>query len=212
MSAPYAVPMAAARRGVEDDLPPDPTEVDPQNPEVRQLSTQTEQLTQFMISLLRRHESERAQREALQATLERLIEQLGTAAEPPAPVALADEIRRGVVEDLQPLMHAIIDLLELSVGRVAPNPTSSPEAGAAAGAGHAGSDRDTPARSLPSDDLPKALPDILTKSVEELVSKVGAPGPNGGDGTRVTSAKGQATMDGTRASPWIPVTPGTPGT
>ena len=212
MSAPHAVPIAAARRGVEDDPPPDPTEIDPQNTDVRQLSAQTERLTQFMISLLRRHESERAQREALQATLERLIEQLGASAEPPAPATLADEIRRGVVEDLQPLMHAILDLLELSMGHVAPNPASSPDAGVAASANHTGTDQDVSARSLPSDDLPKALPDILTKSVEELVTKVGTTGAKGGGGGRIKGARGQATLEGTRTGPWIPVTPGTTGT
>ena len=227
--APEQGPQAVSLRPVPAGGSHDPAEAsgnEPLAPDVRHLAAQNERLMKGVDSLLRLHESEKTQRKALQAKLDRVLEEFElSAAAARAPLALADEARRGLSEDLKPLLHAIIELLELALPHVAPAARGSPAAGPLP---DVGSTEDGPgAKSVPGvdDDLPSALPEILTRSVEELVGKPrskrpetgaretapsAAKGPPGGNKAAAATDKGRAAPNGSRRYSWIPVTSGTP--
>ncbi len=166
--------------------------------EISHLSAQNERLLKSVDTLLSLHESEKAQRQSLQATLDRLLETVGS------------ELRTGVSQDLEPLLHAIIELLELSARRgptVSPAPPDSREIAAAdslSGVAKPGG----AAGQLPLEDVPGALPEILTKSIEELVGK---RRPETNQPRNLASrGKGQhGVYDTHRPHGWIPVTSST---
>ncbi len=189
---------------------------------------QTVRLLNRLENLIHAHEREIAQRQALQDRLDRLVEALesgfesGRAAS--APDSLGEDIRKGVSDELKPLLHAIIDLLELAT-RPAPD-TAAPGTGA-----EADTEADTGAeigpqatRAAPApehgasadpgprDELPRALPEILTKSITELVGTQGNRRANDTErkaaNTEKPAGKG---APGARNRVWIPVAPGTRG-
>ena len=126
---------------------------------------------------------------------------------------MGTELRNGVSEDLKPLLHAIIELLELSLRRVPAAPAITPAPSEITGAANSRDSvvkRDNASGRLPPEDLPGALPVILTKSVEELVGKrradrpktLKSKKPNADGNERRTAFKGH------RPHAWIPVTSG----
>ncbi len=186
--------------------------------EVSNLSAQNEHLLKSVDTLLRLHESEKAQRQSLQTTLDRLLEEIGINTPIQSLEAAGTEIRNGVSEDLKPLLHAIIDLLELSVRRVPAPSAKSPESGSCQGVDGS---RESTSGQHPSEDLPGALPEILTKSVEELVGKQRASRPKiiksrdlrsnarqpaGKNETDTAGNERRAASKGPRPQAWIPVT------
>lgn len=183
------------------------------------LTKQNRQLLTSVSHLLDLYEAEKAQRLALQASMERLVEDLSAERPETAAANAAEEIRRGVSDDLRPLLHAIIDLVEISMRRTpttaiaeAARPSSNPSGG-----------REEPTRAQVADDdnLPQALPEILTKSVDELVAAAhGGRQENTGAGTAAAAPDSAAAVrkngrgvrrhsvlpEATRGGIWIPVT------
>lgn len=127
------------------------------------LTKQNRQLLTSVSHLLDLYETEKAQRLALQTSVEQVVEDLSAARPGSAPKNAAEEIRRGVSEDLRPLLHAIIDLVEISMRR-------TPMAIAETSRPTSGHEDPLQPHTVGEDNLPQALPEILTKSVEELVA------------------------------------------
>ncbi len=179
--------------------------------EVVHLSMRSDRLLKSVDTLLNLHESEKAQRQSLQSTLDRLIEKAGISTPVRSLEAVGSELRNGVSEDLKPLLNAIIELLELSVRRAPAAPAITPARSAATDASDsqerlAGHDNNP--SQLPPEDLPGALPEILTKSVEELVGRRRARRPKTFKSKQPdTDGKERHTLfGGHRPHGWIPVT------
>jgi hypothetical protein len=184
------------------------------------LTKQNSQLLTSVSHLLDLYEAEKAQRLALQASMERLVEDLSAARPETAPENTADEIRRGVSEDLRPLLHAIIDLVEISMRRT---PTAIAEVPRPSSGQSGAREESLQPHAAGEDNLPQALPEILTKSVEELIATARGGRQENSVGVGGTVAPGQesATVEQKngrhggrrsvlpetiRAGAWIPVT------
>ena len=183
------------------------------------LTTQNRQLIQGVGRLLDLYEAEKAQRQALQTSLDRIVEEITSV--PPAlkSETLAVEIRQAVSDDLKPLLHAIIDLLEITMPRtpLELGATSEPAPPAPEA-----SDSGNTAPLEPSDDLPRDLPEILKKSVEELMgnarhersngdAKRGGRGKESGSGRAdpkpaIARRRRGFLNEDERGRAWIPVT------
>ena len=183
--------------------------------EIGHLSAQNECLLKSVDMLVQLHESEKAQRHSLQTTLDRLLGEIGTPTSARPLEAVASELRNGVSEDLKPILHAIIELLELSARRGYPHSAviSDPNEIAAVADSRDGLAKEgNTAHQHLSDESPGALPDILTKSVEELVGKrrenyrktLATNKP------KVCQNDRRTAFEGHRPRVWIPVTSGTP--
>jgi len=181
--------------------------------EIGHLAAQNERLLKSVDILLNLHESEKAQRQSLQATLDRLLEEVRTSTQARPIETVGAELRSGVSEDLKPLLHAIVELLELSARRGSARVEGTPDTNETMEAPTARetiAEQDAASTQVPPEDLPGALPDILTKSVEELVGKHRADqvktlkfkrAKPDGNSTR-------AETEGQRRLAWIPVTSG----
>jgi hypothetical protein len=182
--------------------------------EIGELAAQNERLLKSVDTLLHLHESEKAQRQSLQAMLDRVLEEGRISASAPSLETLGTELRNGVSQDLKPLLHAIIELLELAARRRPAPPATTPESDEtedAADSRDRVAEQDDDSKQLPSEDLPGALPEILTKSVEELVGmrradclRTHKSKKSNADGNHRRNA-----INGHRPHAWIPVTSGT---
>jgi len=192
--------------------------VAPENHDIAELAHRAAQIEKSLEFLIRSHELEITQRQALEEKLDRLVEELesGSLARPTN--TLADDIRNGVSNDLKPLLHVVIDFLDLATRP--PTEAEGPQTDAtrddatreeAAPADCVSAERE------PDDELPRALPEILTKSVAELVGTQGNRRANGAESnaaprTQWGKSKQERKLSaGTRAQVWIPVAPGKPG-
>ena len=213
------LPGAEAATMPQDPDPEAPPQIETLARDLGVLTTQNRQLIQSVSRLLDLYETEKAQRQALQGTLDRILEEITSEPSRVKAEAMATDIRQAVSDDLKPLLHAIIDLLEITMRRTPfdistssepPQPASAPE-----------SEAGDPAPLEPPDDLPRDLPEILTKSVEELMgrarrdqssdasrasrdqeSSLGDASPKAATARRRRSVLNQEE----RGSTWIPVT------
>ena len=199
--------------------PHDSSEIEALARDLGVLTTQNRQLIKGVSRLLDLYESERAQRQALQTSLDRILEEIASARPAMPTEAMATEVRQAVSDDLKPLLHAIIDLLEITMPRtpLELGATSEPAPPAPEA-----SDSGNTAPLEPSDDLPRDLPEILKKSVEELMgnarhersngdAKRGGRGKESGSGRAdpkpaIARRRRGFLNEDERGRAWIPVT------
>lgn len=132
------------------------------------LAAQNRKLLTSVSHLLDLYEAEKAQRLALQTSLDRAVADMTNANPAIETETLAEQIRRGVSDDLKPLLHAILDVLEISMRRSPADLGGATRSEAPAAEDLSGRDGD--GEFCADDDLPRALPEILTRPVEELVA------------------------------------------
>lgn len=144
----------------------DPAQIEKLRRELGVLTAQNRQMLTSLSHLLDLYETEKAQRRTLQASLDRVLEDMTAGRAAVGSETLAAEIRQGVSDELKPLLHAIIDLLEITMRRTPSSTTISSEVVSTAQA--AAPEPDANDHFEPADDLPRTLPQILTKSLEEL--------------------------------------------
>ena len=179
------------------------------------LTTQNRQLLKTVSRLLDLYETEKAQRQSLQNSLERVVEEIAAVPSARGSEALARDVRQAVSDDLKPLLHAIIDLLEITMRRTPFDIGAAPQESAPASPeetedkmGPSEAEPGAAARLEPPDDLPRDLPQILIKPVEELVGNARR------DPSRKAPAAEPAPSGQQRSVPnrqesssaWIPVT------
>lgn len=187
--------------------------------DIAELVHRAAQIEKSLEFLIRSHELEITQRQALEEKLDQVIECIESESLAGQANTLADDIRKGVSNDLKPLLHAVIDLLDLATRppTEAEIPQTVATRGDAAREEAAPADRASAERE-PDDELPRALPEILTKSVAELVGTQGNRRANGTESKAAAprtqwgnSKRERKPSTGKRAQVWIPVAPGKPG-
>lgn len=140
--------------------------------ELQRVARENERLMDRLETLLQLHEREQVLRQQLQAQVERLTQSAGAAGQGPDAKAIQHAIREGVAEELKPILIAIVELLELALVR--PDSPGQPVEPA-------------PSQATDSGDEHQALPQILTRPLEELLHSAKARGKKAASDTQATA-------------------------
>jgi hypothetical protein len=168
--SPAPAPEIAARRSAATGYGDLAAIIRLQSTEMERLAFENERLMDRLETFFGLHENDQRLRQDLQEQIQHLNER----AEACAPAQDADTIRREVresmIEEIKPVMVAILELLERSLERPAEAPGVAPA--------------QAPRNPLPVEEILR-LPEILTRPLEELTAPAaeapaGHPGPGPG--------------------------------
>ena len=171
--SPAPAPEIAARRSAATGYGDLATIIRLQSTELERLAFENERLLDRLETFFGLHENDQRRCQDLQEQILRLNER----AEARAPAQDADAIRREVresmIEEIKPVLIAILELLEHSLERPAEAPGIPPA--------------QAPRNAIPLEELLR-LPEILTRPLEELTTPAdkapaGRPGPGSGSDT-----------------------------
>ncbi len=133
-----------------------------QSTELERLALEKERLMDRLETFFRLHENDQRLRQDLQLQIQRLTESVEASAPAYDAEAIRREAREGMIDEVKPVLVAILELLERSLERRAGEPEETPQAAG---------------RSLPMEEFLR-LPEILTRPLEELTMRVGeTPAP-----------------------------------
>ena len=132
-----------------------------QSTELQRLSQTQQDLVNRLDTVLHVQKQDRVLLQNLQEQVESLADRVKGQTPAIEPSVISQEVRNGVTADLQPILVAVVELLELAmrVGSAPPHATS------------AGADGEV----SPGEDF-RRLPDILTRSLDELPIDGGSAG------------------------------------
>ncbi len=141
-----------------------------QSTEMERLAFENERLMDRLETFFGLHENDQRLRQDLQEQIQYVNQRAEAWAPPQDADAIRHEVREIMIEEIKPVMVAILDLLERSLERPAEAP--------------AGASAQAPRHPLAMEGLLR-LPEILTRPLEELITPVGEapaghPGPGSG--------------------------------
>ena len=139
-----------------------------QSTELERLAFENERLMDRLETFFGLHENDQRLRQDLQGQIQRLNERAEACAPAQDTDAIRREVRESMIEEIKPVLIAILELLEHSLERPAEAPAVPPAR--------------APGNSLPMEEFLR-LPEILTRPLEELTTPVGkAPAGHPGSG------------------------------
>ena len=141
-----------------------------QSTEMERLAFENERLMDRLETFFGLHENDQRLRQDLQEQIQHLNERAEACAPAQDVDTIRREVRESMIEEIKPVMVAILELLERSLERPAEAPGVPPA--------------QAPRNPLPMEDILR-LPEILTRPLEELTTPVGKapaghPGPGSG--------------------------------
>ncbi len=141
-----------------------------QSTEMERLAFENERLMDRLETFFGLHENDQRLRQDLQEQIQHLNERAEACAPAQDADAIRREVRESMIEEIKPVLIAILELLERSLERPAEAPGVPPA--------------QAPRNPLPMEEILR-LPEILTRPLEELTTPVGKapaghPGPGSG--------------------------------
>ncbi len=166
--SPAPAPEIAARRSAATSYGDLAAIIRLQSIELERLAFENERLMDRLETFFGLHENDQRLRQDLQEQIQRLNERAEACAPAQDAVAIRREVRESMIEEIKPVLTAILDLLEHSLERPAEAPGLPPA--------------QAPRNPLPMEEILR-LPEILTRPLEELTAPVGkAPAGHPGSG------------------------------
>ncbi len=165
--SPAPVPEITARRPAATGYSDLAAIIRLQSTEMERLAFENERLMDRLETFFGLHENDQRLRQDLQEQIQHLNQRAELCAPPHDADAIRREVRESMIEEIKPVMVAILDLLERSLERPAEAPAGAPA--------------QAPRHPLAMEGLLR-LPEILTRPLEELTAPVGEaptghPGP-----------------------------------
>ncbi len=168
--SPISAPEITARRSAATSYSDLAAIIRLQSTEMERLAVENERLTERLETFFGLHENDQRLRQDLQEQIQHLNERAEACAPAQDADAIRREVRESMIEEIKPVMVAILELLERSLERPAEAPIIPPEQASR--------------NSLPMEEFLR-LPEILTRPLEELTTPMdkapaGHPGPDSG--------------------------------
>jgi hypothetical protein len=193
--SPEPVPEIASRGSAATSYGDLATIIRLQSTELERLALEKERLMDRLEKFFRLHENDQRLRQDLQLQIQRLTERVEAAAPAYDADAIRREAREGMIEEVKPVLVAILELLERSLERRPGEPEETPP--------------QTAGHTLPMEEFLR-LPEILTRPLEELTMRVGetpAPRPVSNQNANAPARSEPSENRGYRAPPG-PALPG----